>query len=429
MAAQLAQMGMGLTDTVMAGRLSAQDLAGVALGGSVFWPLNLLLMGVLQAVTPTVSQLNGAGRDEEVGEVIRQGLYMAMVCALLLVAAITHAGPYYELMEVDPAATAISIPYLEAIAWGAPALLGYFVLRYMAEGLGYTRPAMFIAVSALAMKIPLNMVFMYGWFGLPAMGGVGCGVATAIVMWFQLFAITFVVTRHRFDSTGWHSRITPPSWREIRPLVAVGIPIGATLFFEVGFFTFITVLLGRFGAETVASHTIAMNLGGITFMIPLALGMAATIRVGFHVGSRRPDRARLVAAMAIGASVGCAVIGATIVILARHTFASLYSTDPVVIELAASLMLFVAVYQLFDNSQATAIGALRGYKDTQVPMYTTLVGYWFVGLPIAMALGFGWISEPMGVYGFWIGLACGLAFVAISICSRLWWRSRQAFQS
>lgn len=424
MGAQLAQMGMGVLDTVMAGRLSAVDLAGVALGGTVMWPTMLLMMGVIQAVTPTVSQLNGARRHHEIGEVIRQALWMALLAATVICLVITHARPWYQLMEVDPAAVEVAVPYLAASAWGIPALMGYFVLRFLVEGLGFTRPAMIIAVSALILKIPLNYVFMYGAFGLPELGGVGCGVATAIIMWFEVISISIFVLQRRFDYVELKARFSWPRWTPIKRLLIIGIPIGATVFFEVGLFSLTTVLLGRFGADVVASHTIAMNLGGITFMFPLALGIAATIRVGFNVGSGQPLQARRTAAVAIGSTVTLAAIAAILVVAFRGFIASLYTTDADVRALASVLMLFVAVFQLFDNCQATAIGALRGYKDTRTPMFITLVGYWLIGLPIGCTLGYGWLGEPMGVYGFWVALVIALATVAISVCARLWWLSR-----
>lgn len=424
MGAQLAQVGMGVVDTVMAGRLSAVDLAGVALGSSVLWPVTLMCMGVLQAITPTVAQLNGARHYGEIGENIRQGLWLAMLFSGLVCLLITHAGPYYRLMGVDPTVITVSLPYLRASAFGVPAILWYFVLRFFVEGLGYTRPAMVIAVSALLLKIPLNYLFIYGALGLPKLGGVGCGVASAIIMWFECFAMLVVATRHRFNFAGWRSRFTWPRKENIRKLLNIGIPIGATVFFEVGFFTFITVLIGRFGADSVAAHSIAMSLGSITFMIPFALGMASTIRIGFNVGAGNWHLARRSAGVAVVCALTVAVIAALIVVFGRHVIASLYSHDAAVTALATRLMLFVAVYQVFDCSQTTAIGALRGFKDTRVPMLITLVGYWFVGLPLAMTLGFGWLGKPMHIYGFWVGLSLALAFVATLVCYRLWRVSR-----
>lgn len=427
--AQLAQVGMGVVDTVMAGHLSAVDLAGVALGGSVMWPVTLLCMGFLQAVTPSVAQLNGAGRQEMIGEVIRQGLWVALVCAALGGVVLYHAGAYYRIMDVDPSAVAVSLPYLKACAFGLPAVLAYFVLRFLAEGLGRTRPAMLIATSALVIKIPLNYCFIYGIGGMEGMGGVGCGVSTAIVMWFECMAMLYVVTRSRYDFTGWVSGFSWPRADIIGELMRVGFPIGITLFFEVGFFTFVTVLIGRFGADVVASHSIAMNTGGIAFMFPMALGMAATIRVGFNIGAGQPVVARQAAVIALAGTVCFAIVSASFIVTFRHFIAGLFTSDPGVIDLAAQLMLFVSVYQLFDNCQATAIGALRGYKDTRTAMLITLVGYWFVGLPVASGLGFGWIGRPLHIYGFWIGVTVALAFVAILVSLRLWRVSARSLQT
>ena len=424
LAAQLAQMGMGVVDTIMAGRVGADDLAGVSLGGSVMWPMMMLITGVLQAVTPSVSQLRGANKYNEIGEVIRQALYMAAVGAVLIVLVLVNIAPFYTLLEVDPDAVKISVAYLKITAIGMPAVMGYFVLRFLCEGMGYTRPAMLIAVSALLLKIPLNLVFIHGYLGAPAMGGVGCGVATAIVMWFEFFVICLVACGKRFDIVGWQKTWSAPELSRIVALLKIGAPIGATMFFEMGMFSFITILLGRFGSEIIAAHTIAMNLGGLTFMFPLALGMATTIRVGFHVGSGDLAAAQLTSKVAISLTIAAAALLAVFVVSFRAQVAGLYSSEAQVLALATSLMAFVAVYQLFDNVQATVLGALRGYKDTQVPMMITLVGYWLVGIPVGCVLGFGWIREPMGVYGFWVALVVSLAVVAIGVCARLVWLSQ-----
>lgn len=419
MGAQLAQMGMGVLDTVMAGRLGAVDLAGVALGGSVLFPVMMVMMGVLQSVSPTVAQLNGAGRREEIGEVVRQALWMAILASILIDFVLLNARPYYELMQVDARAVDVSIPYLRYAAWGIPAVMGYFVLRFMVEGVGYTRPAMMIAVTALILKIPLNYIFMYGKFGAPALGGAGCGVSIAIVMWFQFIVMVVVSTRRRFDFARFKQKFSLPHWRRIKDLLVIGLPIGATLLFEIGLFSMVTVLAGRFGAEVVAAHTTAMNIGGITFMIPLAIGMASTIRVGFNVGVGRGDLARQTAKVALVSTMLTAVFSISMVVIFRYEIANLYTNDPEVLSLAVTLLLFVAIFQLFDHSQVAAIGVLRGYKDTKFPMVVTFVCYWLIGLPVGCVLGFGWLGDPMGVYGFWMGLILSLALVALFVCFRL----------
>ncbi|MFT7247043.1 MAG: MATE family multidrug resistance protein, partial [Candidatus Azotimanducaceae bacterium] len=286
MAAQVAQMGMGVSDAIMAGQYNSADLAGVALGGSLLWPVMLLMMGLIQAVTPTVAQLNGARDYGEIGEVIRQGLWMALAGGLVGALILNNIGSVYDLVGVDPVASAISIPYLAMASYGFPALMCFFCLRFLADGMGFTRPAMFIAVSALILKIPLNYVLIYGKFGLPEMGGVGCGLANAIINWYQLAMMILVVSRKRFDITGWWHRFTLPDWSRMKPLLIIGLPIGASIFAEVGLFAMTTLLLGRLGADTVSAHNIAISLNGILFMPAMALGMAATIRIGFRVGAK-----------------------------------------------------------------------------------------------------------------------------------------------
>jgi MATE family multidrug resistance protein len=420
MGAQLAQMGMGVMDAVMAGRYSSIDLAGVALGGSILWPVMMLFMGLIQAVTPTVSQLNGAKKQSEIGEVIRQGLWMAIVGGVVASIVLNNIAPVYLWMDIDPRAVAISVPYLTMTSLGLPALMCFFCLRFLADGLGFTRPALYIAVCAFLIKIPLNYALIYGEFGLPELGGVGCGVAQAIIMWFQLLAMLFVVTRHRFRVTQWASRFSAPEWQRIKPLLIIGLPIGATIFAEIGLFSFTTLLLGRYGAEVVAAHNIAMNINGVLFMPALALGMAGTIRIGFRVGAGEIEQARTSAAILIGMTIGIALVGSILIFLLRSNMVEFYTSELPVVELATTLLLFVAFFLVFDATQTACVGTLRGYKDTKRPMYIALVSYWVIGLPLGIVLGLGLIGEPMRVYGFWVGLAVGVGTAACLLSIRLW---------
>lgn len=424
MFAQLAQMGMGVVDAVMAGNYSSTDLAGVALGGSVFWPVMMLMMGLLQALTPTISQLHGAGRVTEIGEVVRQGIWLALLGGLTAAFLLNHIGIVYAWLSVAEDPAAISIPYLKMCSYGVPALMVFFSLRFLADGTGFTKPALYISVSALLLKIPLNYSLIYGEFGLPEMGGVGCGLAQAIIMWWQLAMITLVVTRKRFHATQWMSHFTLPSWLHIKPLLVIGIPIGATIFAEMGLFSLTTLLLGRFGSEVVSSHNIAMNLNGVLFMPALALGMAATIRIGFRVGAGEVMGARSSAFIAMISTLGVAFMGCLLIYLFRTEMVSMYTQEQEVVNLSATLLLFVVFFLMFDAAQATAAGALRGYKDTRAPMWMAIFSYWGVGLPVQCVLGFGWLGDPMGVYGFWIGLAAGVGTAAILLSTRLWMTSK-----
>lgn len=427
---QLAQMGMGVVDTVMAGRLGAVNLAGVALGGVVFWPLLLLVAGIVMALTPTVSQLHGSGRSHEAGEAVRQVLWIALVAGLALIALVRNIEPLYHSIGVDPLAVPIAVSYLSAISWGVLPVLGYFALRYLCEGLSWTAPAMVISGVGLLLKVPLNYWFIYGGWGIPALGGEGCGWASATIMTFQLIAICVVARSSRVAVAQVFSRFSWPDIEAIRRYVKLGLPIGMSTFAEFGIFSLMTLLIGRLGAETVAAHQIVNNISGLVFMVPLGLGMAASIRVGFNVGADDFAAARRSGWVAIGASFGFALVAVTALLTLGPWVVSLYSTEPEVVALATGLLLIVAVYQIFDDVQVIAMGALRGYKDTSVPFFIAVVCYWFVSLPVALVFGYGLFEGvDLGVTGYWIGLACGLVCAAVVLVTRFNRVSKQHVQA
>ncbi len=420
MAAQLLQMAQGIMDTMMAGHLSARDLAGIALALNVLWPSQFLISGLILAATPIIAQLRGASRVGEVGEVVRQGFWIIGLSALTLIVFWRNAEFVYVWLEIEPQTRAIALGYLDAASWGAFPLLGYFLIRYLCEGMGETRPAMFMALIALIVKLPLNYAFMYGHWGAPKLGGIGTGWASAILWWCE-FAGMLLVARMPFArSTGLFDKFSWPKWSILQRFVAIGLPIGVTTFAEVFAFSIMGLMLGRFGPETMAAHQIVGNLNGLTFMVPLALGMATTIRVGFNVGANDFAQARLAAMVALRVTMLFAVVVGIALLLLRVFIVSLFSNDPAVNALSATVVIFVAAYQIADDTQVVAIGALRGYKDTKIPLWIALFGYWVVAVPIAIGLGFGWFGvKPMGIYGFWSGMTAGLAFVAIAVTLRL----------
>lgn len=428
--AQLSQMGMGVADAVMAGRVSATDLAGVTLGGNFFWPTMLLMSGVIMAVTPSVSQLNGAGRIGDAGAVVRQALWIALCGGLALTLLLRNAEPAYRFFGVDEQAIPVAVGYLSAASLGLIPLLAYTSLRCLAEGMSWTTPAMCISLSALPLKILLNWLFMHGspLLGIPAMGGVGCGWSTAVVMSYTFLVMVVVVARSRMRASNLFSAFSWPRFGPIRDLLVIGIPIGLALLVEVGFFSVAGLLIGRLGVEAVASHQIAFNVAGIAFMVPLALGMAATIRVGFNVGAGDRAAARLSAWVAVTTTLVWGTGVAVVMLTARYPIVGLYTDNAEVIHVAAALLAIGALFQVFDAAQATTMGALRGYKATVVPMAIAVVAYWLVGLPFGAALCFGvgsippldgmlatTFGAPIGVHGLWWGLVVGLAVAAIAL--------------
>ena len=425
--AQVTQMGMGVADTIMAGQVSAVDLAGVALGGNFYWPFILLLSGIIMSLTPSVSQLHGAGREREAGEVARQAMWIALIGGLLMMVWLNNVEPLYRLLGVDERAIPLAVGYLQALSFSVLPILGYFTLRYLCEGMSWTVPAMWIAALSLSLKIPLNYLFIYGAFGMPGMGGVGCGWASAIVLTLQFALMLLVVSRSRIRVTGVFAGFSAPDFQEIRRLIKLGLPIGVTHFMEVGMFSAVTLMIGRLGVEAVAAHQIAASVGAMTFMVPLALGMAVSIRVGFNVGANDLAAARLSGWVAIGVSVGFALLAAIVVFQYRPFIAGLYSSETQVLVMAVDLLIFVVLYQFFDDAQVTAIGALRGFKDTRATMWVAIVSYWGIGLPLGMSLGFGWISvgDFEGVRGFWVGLLVSLGVAATILLYRFRWLSQQ----
>lgn len=419
MGTQIAQMGIGITDSIMAGRLSAVDLAGVALGSNILWPSLMIFWGLLMAVAPITSHLKGARRVPEIGVMGRQALWLAGMSSVPVILVITNAQVILVWLQADPAMVAITTSYLQAIAWGMPGVLGYFALRYMAEGMGYTRPSFIIAMSALCLNVPLNYIFMYGEFGLPALGGVGCGVASAILMWFECLAMLFVVTRRRFQSYGLFSAFSWPQPKRLYQLIALGLPIGMTSFLEVAVFSVVPLLIAQLGVNAVGSHQIAMNTAGLAFMLPMALGHAASIRIAFNVGAGILEQARHTLRIALGMAVTIGAISGLTIFAGRDLIAALYTKEPAVTVLAAQLMLFAAAFQVFDCSQAVAIGALRGYKETRFPMLVNLIAYWLLALPLGYYLTYEFNSGQLGVRGFWLGLTLSIILVAAAVIGKL----------
>jgi MATE family multidrug resistance protein len=423
-ATQLFIMGTGFLDTAMAGHYSATDLAGVAMGGNVLWPVFMLMTGLNMALTPIVAQLRGAERVTEIGAVIRQGVWIALFTSALAIFIVVNAEPAYRLAGVDEGVIRVAMGYLQATAWGLPPVMVYVALRHTAEGLGHTKPPMVIAGAILPINGLLNYALIYGKFGLPELGGVGCGWATAAVFWLEPIMMLIVLRRPYFLATRLWDKLDPPNPLEIWRILRIGLPVGVTVFLEMAVYSAIGFMIGRIGVTELAAHSIAGNLNWLTYVIPMSLGSAASIRVGYYVGANDYTQARYSAATAFRISLVYALAVSGLLVAFRSTLVSVYSNDPAVLEIAMNLLLFIAVYQIVDDTQATTVGALRGYKDTRVPMLISLIGFWVIALPLGTVLAFGGFSglgQPaMGVYGYWTGMTIGLFIVAIAVGVRLW---------
>ncbi|QSE73698.1 MATE family efflux transporter [Aeromonas media] len=419
--AQVAQIAMNFVDTVMAGQVSAVDLAAVSVASSFWLPIILLVQGIIMALTPIVSQLNGARKRDEIRPAVHQGFWLALMVTPIAMVALYFSPLALQFMDVDPVMAEKTAGYLHAILWGLPAFVLFQVLRNFSEGLSHTMPTMVIGFVGLAVNIPANYIFIHGHFGMPKLGGVGCGVATAIVLWAMLLAmIAYVKLSPHFKKINLFAQLARPNGSRIWRLFRLGFPIAMAIFCEVTLFTVVALMLAPFGAETVASHQIALNFSSLVFMLPLSIGVGVTIRVGHSIGEGQPDQARVAARTGLMLGMAVAAATAALTVLLRQPIAEIYTDDIQVITLAATLLFFAAIYQISDSVQVVAAAALRGYKDTQAIFYITIVAYWGMGLPTGMILGLtDWVVPRMGPQGFWVGFIVGLTGAALMLGARL----------
>nr|WP_226374509.1 MATE family efflux transporter [Pantoea stewartii] len=425
--AQVAQTAMGFVDTIMAGAVSATDMAAVAVGTSIWLPAILFGHGVLLALTPTIAQLNGSGRRERIAEQIRQGFWLAFFLSLLIMLVLWNAGYFIRSMhDIDPLLAEKAEGYLHALLFGAPGYLFFQVMRNQCEGLSKTKPGMVLGFLGLMLNIPLNYVFIYGHFGMPALGGVGCGVATASVYWAMFICMRFWVRRMRsMQDIRPEQRWSSPSAAILKRLAGLGLPVALALFFEVTLFAVVALLVSPLGIVNVAGHQIALNFSSLMFVLPLSLGVATTIRVGYRLGQGSTEQARVSAWTAQGVGVSMAVLTAIFTVTFRHHIAQLYNDNPAVVTLAAQLMMLAAIYQISDSIQVIGSGILRGYKDTRSIFFITFIAYWLLGLPSGYILALtDWVVPRMGPAGFWCGFIVGLTSAAVMML----WRVRRLQQ-
>ena len=424
--AQFAQTGNGFVDTVMAGQLGPEDLAAVAVGASIWVPVFLFIVGVMQGVTPFVAQYNGAGRQAAVGDVVRQGLWLALPLGLLGFVLLRSVEPVLVAMDVQPALQLKVVAYLEALSWGIPAVTLFLGLRSLTDGMSHTRPVMLVSLLGLALNVPANYVFMYGKLGLPALGGVGCGWATALVMWTMLLMMGgFCLLAPYCTVTGWAAKASRPDLSTLVRLMRLGLPIGGAIFIEVSLFCVIALFIASIGTDVVAGHQIALNVASLMFMIPLSMSLALTVRVGFNLGLGNLTGIRTTVRLGLLLIIALAVVNSSLMVLLREPLARIYTDDDGIIAMAGTLLLFAALFQLSDGLQVGANGILGGLQDTAIPMLLTVVAYWCVGLPVGYVLGLtDWLVAPMGATGFWIGLVAGLTVAAILLNIRVKLRLR-----
>jgi multidrug resistance protein, MATE family len=412
----LFSIGVNVGDTLMVGRLGATQLAALAIGSSLWIGIFLGGLGILMALGPTVAQHYGARRECEIGHDTRQAIWLSLVMSLLVVGVMLNVDPLLRWLQMDPEVRLLATSYLMALACGVPGIYLYHVLRQMNEGIGRTVPIMVVSGIALLINIALSYCFIFGECGAPRLGVIGSAVGSSISYWCMLAMMSLYVWSHPFYRR-FHlwTELGAPDGVAIRRLLSLGGPIGLSLMLQAGLFTSLALLMGTLGSTYAAAHQIALNYAGLVFMVPLGLAFGTAVLVGQAIGRNAPREARRIGLLGIGV---CCSIAATVGVMtyfcAPH-IASVYTNDAAVAALASTLLTISAVLQMGDGTQSAAAGALRGMKDTRIPMLINGGIYWGIGFLTAYVLGivFNWQAE-----GIWVGLALALCVAAVVLTLR-----------
>lgn len=414
----VAGFSMNFVDTLMAGRLPQKEiaLAAIATGGALWSAALMFVIGLTMAVQPVVAQLDGANTRGLAGEAVRQGIWIALLVAVPFECLLLFGDHVMRWISVDATIIPTARQYLHALAWGAPAMCFVFLARFVSEGSGYTRPTMYIGLLGVTLNVPLNYVLMFGKLGLPALGARGIGYATAIVIWVQLLFMLSVVRWHpHFKEFNLFERWDWPRRVAIVKLVNIGLPIGMGIFVESGLFVAAALLIARLGPLPTSAHLIAINYAALMFMVPLGLASAMTTRVGNALGRGDPVAARYAALIGFSILLVTQTLSACSMLFLPRYIVSMYTDDAAITSIAVSLFLYAAIFQYADGLQVCSAGALRGYKDTLVPMFINIVSYMLIGLGVGYYLTF---HRLMGPAGMWVGMIFGLSCGAVLLFSR-----------
>lgn len=423
---QFSQGGLGLIDTIMAGRLSPTDLAAIAVGVGLWIPVMLLFSGIMIATTPLVAEAKGARIPEKIATIARQSLWVAFILGVIAGLVLQVLPLTLPLLGVPESLQPKAGLFLHAIGFGMPAVTMYAALRGYSEAIGYPRPVTAISLMALLLLVPLNFIFMYGVGPIPALGSAGCGFATAILQWLMLMSLALYIFKNRvYQSSQPFSHWEKLNGYWLKRILKLGFPIGLAIFFEVSIFSTAAIVLSPLGETIVAAHQIAISVTSQLFMIPMSLAIALTIRVGTYYGEQNWDAMRRVQGLGLMTATILALLIMLMLWVFRSEIVALYTSDPMVTQIALYLVLFAVAYQLMDAWQISAAGCLRGMQDTKGPMWITMIAYWVIAFPVGVYLSrFG----DMGAAGVWVGLIVGLSVACVLLLARLYGNNKRLSQ-
>ncbi|XJZ25737.1 MATE family efflux transporter [Bacillota bacterium Lsc_1132] len=415
---QLGMFSMVFFNTIMSGRYSSTDLAGVAIGSSIWNPVFTGLSGILLAVSPIAAQRFGQKQHKEVASVLIHGIYMAIAIAVIvLLSGFLLLDPIIAKMHLANGVKITTHDYLYGLGYGVVPLFIFNVLRAFIYALGKTRVVMIVLLSSLPVNFFLNYVLIFGHWGFPELGGAGAGYATSLTYWVIAIITIFIVkTKQPFSNYFKLSNFKNFSRPENIEILKIGVPMGLSIFFETSMFAIVTILISKYNVTTIAAYQSALNIVSFLYMIPYSISMALTVLVGYEVGAKRFHDAREYSWLGLSLAVVIAIFTGGFVVLFRYQVAGLYSNEPAVIKLTGQFLIYALFFQLSDAIQVTAQAALRGYKDVNLAFVMTLVAYWLICLPAGYLLAH---FVGLGAPGYWIGLTIGLLAAGIGLSTRL----------
>ena len=423
-AGQLALFSQHLVDVVLAGHLGARVLGIVAIGTNAWGVVMMAMVGVMMALPPGVAQLDGAGRRGEVVGLFRQAVWLALGLGVVMQQVAWWGAPLVlALLGIAPDLVSDTVDFIRVLSFAAPATALFCACRGLTDGVSRPRVSLGFGLLGLAVLAPLGWAMMDGRLGLPPMGAMGCAWANLIAMWVAALAyLGFVRFSPVTRDLGWGGGGVAPRWAAIMALLRVGTPMSVCVVLEAAVFATAGLVIASFGEVAIGSHQIAMNVAALSFMIPLGLSMAVTVRVGNAVGRGDPVGMRRAGLVGVATALITQSVPAGLMLLIPTQVASLYTNDPALIAGAAALLMLAAIFQLSDGVQVASMGALRGLKDTRIPMFIAAFSYWGIGMPTGWVLTF---PVGLGISGMWFGLIAGLTCAALLLTLRFHLRSRR----
>ncbi len=420
---QVAIVGMNFFDASMSGQAGDVDLAGAAIGGNMWMPMQTGINGMLLAGMPLVAHLLGAGEKDKIKVVVRHGLLLGAFFSLLVICGgIIFAPMILAHMALDPEVERIATWYLVGIGCG---ILPFFLitpLRCLVDTLGYTHLTMRIYMLALPINAFLNYVLIFGKFGLPRLGGIGAGVATGITFWILLLMFLCVVTKlSNFKEYHIFAKVKTAK-AVFKEYLQIGVPMGVAIFVETSIFCVVAFLVAKFGTEVIAAHQAALNFSSVLYMIPLGFSLALTIVVGVEAGAKNFEAAKDYIIIGLQMSILCTTSYIGFEYFFREQIAQIYSSNPQVIEITKHFLIYMVMWQFSDAVAAPSQGILRGYKDVKATFWAGVISYWVITLPLGLYLDLVW---NYGASSYWLSLVVGVSFCAVVLACRLLWLQRK----